>query len=82
MTSKLTLENIQNLVNHGTHIISALRQSLGYSIEDLAVVCGLTSEEIMLIEKCDQVEPTTLARISNAAGFTPETIDQILVKTA
>ncbi len=82
MSSKSVLENIQNLVGHGVHIVQAVRQSLGYSIEELAVVCGLTSDEITLLENSDQVEPTKLARITTAAGFQPETIDKILVKAS
>lgn len=82
MSSKSALENIQNLVNHGVHIVQAVRQSLGYSIEELAVVCGLTSDEIMLLEKNDDIEPKKLARITTAAGFNPEIIDKILVKAS
>lgn len=82
MSSKPVLENIQNLVNHGMHIVQAVRQSLGYTIEELAVVCGLTSDEITMLEKSEKVEPQKLARITSAAGFRPETIDEILVRAA
>ncbi|PBB29309.1 MULTISPECIES: helix-turn-helix transcriptional regulator [Mesorhizobium] len=34
----------------GTHIIRAYREHLGYSVDDLAVACGLAAEEILNIE--------------------------------
>ncbi|MER8841855.1 helix-turn-helix domain-containing protein [Mesorhizobium sp. M0913] len=37
-------------MSEGTDIIRAYREHLGYSIEDLAVACGLAAEEIQNIE--------------------------------
>lgn len=79
MSSKSVLENIQNLVSHGVHIVQAVRQSLGYSIDELAVVCGLTTDEITLLENSNQIEPSKLARITNATGFKQEAIAAIMV---
>ncbi len=43
-------ETVLNAISNGTHIIRAYREHLGYSIEDLAVACGLAAEEIENIE--------------------------------
>ncbi|MGX9148194.1 helix-turn-helix domain-containing protein [Mesorhizobium sp. 128a] len=43
-------ERVLTATSEGTHIIRAYREHLGYSIEDLAVACGLAAEEIQNIE--------------------------------
>ncbi|PZV34902.1 DNA-binding protein [Mesorhizobium kowhaii] len=43
-------EPVLAAMSGGTHIIRAYREHLGYSIEDLAVACGLSAEEIQNIE--------------------------------
>lgn len=43
-------ETVLTAVSEGTHIIRAYREHLGYSIDDLAVACGLEAEEIQNIE--------------------------------
>ncbi|MER9240948.1 helix-turn-helix transcriptional regulator [Mesorhizobium sp. M0633] len=43
-------ETVLTAMSEGTHIIRACREHLGYSIEDLAVACGLAAEEIQNIE--------------------------------
>lgn len=46
--------------------VRALRESVGYSIEDLAVTCGLTNSEISDIEEGRDSDPTKLRRIASA----------------
>ena len=46
--------------------VRALRESVGYSIEDLAVTCGLTNSEISDIEAGRDSDPTKLRRIASA----------------
>jgi transcriptional regulator with XRE-family HTH domain len=46
--------------------VKALRESVGYSIEDLAVTCGLTSSEISDIEEGRDDDPAKLRRIASA----------------
>ena len=46
--------------------IRALRQTVGYSIEDLAVTCGLTSTEIMGVEEGLEADSGQLKRIASA----------------
>jgi transcriptional regulator with XRE-family HTH domain len=43
-------ETVLKAMSEGTHIVRAYREHLGYSIEDLAVACGLAAEEIENIE--------------------------------
>ncbi|PDT34008.1 MULTISPECIES: helix-turn-helix domain-containing protein [Sinorhizobium] len=42
------------------------REAVGYSIEDLALTCGLTGAEITRIELGDDVDPDKLRRIAAA----------------
>lgn len=42
------------------------RESAGYSIEDLAVTCGLANTEISAIEDGDDADPAKLRRIAAA----------------
>ncbi|EHH06338.1 hypothetical protein MEA186_28897 [Mesorhizobium amorphae CCNWGS0123] len=43
-------EPVLKAISEGTHVIRAYREHLGYTIEDLAVACGLAAEEIQNIE--------------------------------
>ncbi|WP_085034674.1 helix-turn-helix domain-containing protein [Ensifer aridi] len=42
------------------------REAVGYSVEDLALTCGLTGAEITRIELGDDVDPDKLRRIAAA----------------
>ncbi|MFQ6186229.1 helix-turn-helix domain-containing protein [Sinorhizobium meliloti] len=42
------------------------RQTMGYSVEDLSLTCGLTAAEITRIELGVDVDPTRLRRIAAA----------------
>ncbi|WEX74919.1 helix-turn-helix domain-containing protein [Sinorhizobium numidicum] len=42
------------------------REAVGYSVEDLALTCGLTGAEITRIELGDDVDPGRLRRIAAA----------------
>ncbi len=46
--------------------VRAAREAVGYSIEDLAVTCGLTSVEINEIESGGDHDPAKLKRIAGA----------------
>jgi transcriptional regulator with XRE-family HTH domain len=46
--------------------VRSIRQSVGYSIEDLAETCGLTSAEIIGIEEGLEAEMAQLKRIAQA----------------
>lgn len=54
-----------DLVQVGNRVRS-LRQSVGYSIEDLAETCGLTSAEITAIEEGLEADMGQLKRIAQA----------------
>ncbi|WP_442581362.1 helix-turn-helix domain-containing protein [Mesorhizobium sp. ASY16-5R] len=53
----------------GTNIVRALRESMGYSIEDLAVTCGLAIDEISAIEAGEDADPARLHRIASSLGL-------------
>ncbi len=46
--------------------VKAYRESAGYSIEDLAVTCGLANSEITAIEDGSDADPAKLRRIAAA----------------
>jgi len=46
--------------------VKSSRQAAGYSIEDLAVTCGLTSAEIIRIEDGTEIDMQHLKRIAPA----------------
>lgn len=43
-------EAISSAVAEGKHIVRACREFLGYTVEELALACGLTADEITRIE--------------------------------
>jgi transcriptional regulator with XRE-family HTH domain len=58
-------ENASDISLVGTRVRS-IRQSVGYSIEDLAETCGLTSAEITGIEEGLDVDMGQLKRVAAA----------------
>ncbi len=46
--------------------VRAARETVGYTIEDLAVTCGLTSVEISDIESGSDNDPAKLKRVATA----------------
>jgi transcriptional regulator with XRE-family HTH domain len=46
--------------------VRSARQAVGYSIEDLAETCGLTSAEILGIEEGLDVDATQIKRVAAA----------------
>ncbi|MGH6763562.1 MAG: helix-turn-helix domain-containing protein [Phyllobacterium sp.] len=71
-------DNIQDVISSaigaGTNVVRALRDSLGYSVEDLAVASGLTATEIDEIES-GQSNGEKLRRIASVLGV-PEQLIQ------
>lgn len=65
-------EAVSAAIAAGVNAVRAIRQAKGYSIEDLAVTCGLAIEEIAGIENGDDSDPSKLRRIASALGL-PET---------
>ncbi|MDL2401995.1 helix-turn-helix domain-containing protein [Rhizobium mayense] len=51
--------------------VKAARETVGYSIEDLAVTCGLANDEIMEIEDGADIDPAKLRRIATALQLPP-----------
>jgi transcriptional regulator with XRE-family HTH domain len=57
----------------GTSALRALRESIGYSVEDLAIACGLARSEIDEMESGQSGDAEKLSRIARALQL-PETI--------
>jgi len=68
----IVLNNFDNLgleaISGGTvgSLVKSHRESAGYSIEDLAVTCGLANTEIAAIEDGNDADPAKLRRIAAA----------------
>ena len=62
-------EPVAAAVAAGTNIVRALRESKGYSVEDLALTCGLAIGEISEIESGGDADPGKLRRIASALGL-------------
>lgn len=62
---RLADHNEFDLHNVGSRVRAA-RQAVGYSIEDLAETCGLTSAEILAVEEGLEGEASQLKRIAQA----------------
>jgi transcriptional regulator with XRE-family HTH domain len=54
--------------------VRAARQSVGYSIDDLAETCGLTGAEIIEIEEGQDADPARLKRIASALQVSLESL--------
>ena len=53
----------------GTNAVTAVREAMGYSIDDLAVTCGLAIEEILELENSNTTDVAKLRRIATAFGL-------------
>jgi transcriptional regulator with XRE-family HTH domain len=53
----------------GENAVKAMREFVGYTVEELAVVCGLAADEIARIEAGDDSDPARLNRIAHALGL-------------
>lgn len=52
-------------VTTGQHIRSA-REAHGYTVDDLAETCGLTTKEIEAIETDSDIDPVRIRRVTTA----------------
>jgi DNA-binding XRE family transcriptional regulator len=66
-------EAISAAIAAGTNALRAFRESIHYSVEDLAVACGLTRSEIDDIENGTLTDDAKLRRIASALRL-PEDI--------
>jgi transcriptional regulator with XRE-family HTH domain len=62
-------DEVVDVLQVGNRVKQA-RQAAGYSIEDLAVTCGLTSDEITRIEDGFEIDMQHLKRIAPALQTT------------
>jgi len=49
--------------------VRSIRESFGYSLDDLAVTCGLTTSDIAKIESEEETDDTLLRRIASALNL-------------
>lgn len=56
-------ETVAAAVDAGVNIVRAIRDSVGYSIEELALTCGLAISEITDLESGTDADPIKLRRI-------------------
>lgn len=62
-------EAVTAAVAAGTNIVRALREARGYSVDELALTCGLVSGEIDAIEAGSDSDEGRLRRIASALGL-------------
>lgn len=62
-------ESITAAVMAGTNIVRAIRESVGYSVDELALTCGLAINEISAMEAGTDADPGKLRRIAGALGL-------------
>ena len=62
-------ESVAAAVMAGTNIVRAIRQSVGYSIDELALTSGLATSEISAMEAGTDADPGKLRRIASALGL-------------
>jgi transcriptional regulator with XRE-family HTH domain len=69
-------ETVLTAISEGTHIIRAYREHLGYSIEELAIACGLAAEEIENIESGLRYNKGYRDRIARSLSLPAGTFDE------
>ena len=76
-TSIALPESVCVAVREGTPLARACREHLGYSMEDIAVTCGLTVEEVEKIESGHRFAKGYRDRIARALGLPEGIFDEI-----
>jgi transcriptional regulator with XRE-family HTH domain len=77
MTSFALPEAVLTAISNGTPVIRAYREHLGYTVEDIAVTSGLTTEEIEKIEAGHRFEKGYRDRLARALGLPEGMFDEI-----
>jgi transcriptional regulator with XRE-family HTH domain len=70
-------EMILKAISEGTHIIRAYREHLGYSIEELAIACGLAVAEIENTESGLRYYKGYRDRIARSLSLPAGTFDEV-----
>ncbi|WP_205602442.1 helix-turn-helix domain-containing protein [Chelativorans alearense] len=66
-------EAVLEAMSGGIHIVRAYREFLGYSVEELAVACGLSIEEIENIEAGYRYDKGYRERIARSLSLPEDT---------
>ncbi|WP_275789047.1 helix-turn-helix domain-containing protein [Pararhizobium gei] len=59
------------------NVVKRFREASGYSLEDLAVTCGLTDVEILKIEKGEDTDSGRLKRVAAALQIPAATFEPL-----
>lgn len=69
-TNRISLpESVSTAIVDGENLLRAYREFLGYAVDELAVICGLTSDEIQKIESGYQYGKGYRDRIAKALAL-------------
>jgi len=68
-----TIETTASAIAAGANLVKMIRQKFNYTVEDLAVACGLTVDELNGIEMGEDAEPRKLHRIAHSVGLADDT---------
>ncbi|MDW6026344.1 helix-turn-helix transcriptional regulator [Mesorhizobium sp. BAC0120] len=62
-----------------TNVITTIRTSMGYTVEELSLTCGLSVGEITEMERDDEVDIPRLRRILSALRISESDLPTVFV---
>jgi transcriptional regulator with XRE-family HTH domain len=67
-------EAVATAIAAGENAVKATREFVGYTVEELAVACGLAADEIARIESGDDSDLARLSRVAHALGLPEDAV--------
>jgi transcriptional regulator with XRE-family HTH domain len=64
-----TIETTASAIAASANLVKMIKQKFNYTVEDLAIACGLTIDELNGIEMGEDAEPGKLHRIAHSVGL-------------
>ncbi|MBB3145490.1 transcriptional regulator with XRE-family HTH domain [Phyllobacterium trifolii] len=64
-----TIETTASAIAASANLVKMIKQKFNYTVEDLAVACGLTVDELNGIEMGEETAPGKLHRIAHSVGL-------------
>jgi transcriptional regulator with XRE-family HTH domain len=68
------IETTASAIAASANLVKMIKEKFGYSVEDLAVACGLTVDELNGIEMGVDSEPSKLHRIAHSVGLPDDAV--------
>jgi hypothetical protein len=68
------IETTASAIAASANVVKMIKEKFGYSVEDLAVACGLTVDELNGIEMGVDSEPSKLHRIAHSVGLSDDAV--------